>query len=367
MKRLYTTHERRQRIEKVNRDKKRRQLARKQAKKPISLQPSKVPQQPNTVTNTRTSSILPSKLWLRRDRAIRVAAPSIFSMVQNPQEVTQFIDKLENNLAKRQHQVIIDFHKVQVITSDALCVLLATVANKRHRHKRDLPVLDGADNPTIRKFIDGSGFGAFIADWESEHSAIAGRFVGDQMLGGIHGKLVESRLACELVHFATERLYESPRPHPASYGRLIEAMSNTLRHAHGDEQEREVEEGKRETWWASVYYDELSNTAQFSIVDNGVGIFKSLGALTMKYAFRNLRPLSQHQLLEKILEGRGISRTGGAGRGNGIRGIKNDFDRGLIHNATVVSNAAYGNLGMSRFEKLKRLYQGTFIYWEVKP
>lgn len=293
----------------------------------------------------------------RRRRQLRkiVLAPTVFSLVRNPEESLAFLSLLAEAFRSR-HDVSVDLSGVTELTSDAVVVLLSRLTDDKFRNGMTF----GGNEPrneSARQLLDQSGFFDYVRSSNLKEPSADGR------IRRRTSTLVQADVADGLVAFATERMLGHAEHRRSAQMTLVECMANTHEHS-----AREVTGVN--LWWATVYCKSNGSQASFTIVDNGVGIFKSV---TVKnFLRRNLRALnlsSNAALLRDWFAGTVDvpARTGEPNRGKGLLAIHDRFRKGKdgMQNLVIIANDVYANLAEDRFERLQHPFNGTFVYWEI--
>jgi hypothetical protein len=119
-----------------------------------------------------------------------------------------------------------------------------------------------------------------------------------------------------------------------------------------------------EMWWATVYCDVEKRIAQFTFVDNGIGIFQSGLIGPLRRAARAFGILNNASLLKRILRGEVESSTGLRYRGKGFPSMYDKLKKGLIRNLIIISNDVYANVAQDDYRTLDKSFRGTFLSWE---
>ena len=170
--------------------------------------------------------------------------------------------------------------------------------------------------------------------------------------------LVEPEVADELVAFATERMIGRATHCRAAQMSLVECMANTHEHS--------AQTRGGNYWWATVYCPRNSNKSFFTIIDTGIGIFKSV---TVRRYKRLLRLSDNVTLFRDWIEGRIElpSRTGQRNRGKGLLAIHDRFKKGRngMKNLIIVANDVYACFADDSYQTLNEPFRGTFVYWEI--
>ena len=310
----------------------------------------------------------------RHKWAQKAIVPNHFSFVDNTDEVAAFYNDIrtKSKLNGKRKDVFIDFQSVERATLDAFTVLMCLVSDLHHEYHTRF-VLGDIPDEEVEIFTIKSGFDAMLRGNPSSarHSSY-GSFSRKA------SNRVEPEEAERQAEFAASQVFRklksnSPGGLPAwakhktkaAIRTLIECMSNTRGHAsaHG---------GEHEEWWLSVYYDHERRAAEFSFVDNGVGILQS-GNVT-KHQLRmaqlnqrlGLSRVTGPSLLQDAVDGKIPSQTGQEGRGNGLPTMKLDCcEHRYLDDLVIIANNAKVEVGAGLHTVLRNGFAGTFIHWRV--
>lgn len=156
-----------------------------------------------------------------------------------------------------------------------------------------------------------------------------------------------------------EKLYGQDQQHQDLYRILIELMANTHNHAKGQREHAEQ-------WWTSAYCPNRNRTC-FTFVDNGVGIFRSVGETMtgLKKFAQRLGIKDNLDFLSNLLRGQLRSSTGLENRGKGIPMIYELSMKEKVENLTVITNDVFAKVGTNDLRSLKTEFVGTLWYWEI--
>jgi len=277
-----------------------------------------------------------------------LTAPTVFSIIDNPEETIGFLNRIENVSPKRNIDLNISG---STLTSDAIAALTATICRPKFdgRNVRgNLP----QDHASQRTLID-SGF--------FEHVKTRVRLpigVNNGAITQRRSKKVESNTAAELIHRGTRFLFGKATHSKATFRVMIEAMGNTHNHAAGSK-------NRTETWWGSVYVDSTRGRICYTFVDTGIGIFRSLNIRGIKRFYNLVKGRTDADILRDMLEGKVESSTGLPYRGRGLPSINTLWERGDLKRLVIVANDVYADVSSKNFRILGQSFHGTLIYWEV--
>jgi hypothetical protein len=279
-------------------------------------------------------------------------APSIFSLVENPDETLKYFrgahDWLRNRTRTR-----FDLTKVDRVTPDAIALLVANVKSKDFTHGTPIAGDEPADE-IARKMFDESGFYDQVHVNDSRQ-----RNRKQLLLHRITHHRVENIEARDAGRFASAHVYGDGRRLRPLYEVLIECMANTNNHANTSRR------GYYD-WWLFVYNDPNARRSIFTFLDLGVGIFQSL---PMKRFWgdplRSMGLKGNLSVLPKLLAGEISSRTGKPERGKGMPKISNLALGGSFTSFIMISNDVYADLLNSRSRLLKEPFHGTLFVFEI--
>lgn len=296
------------------------------------------------------------RLKLRRGRIkeIKIAAPAVFSLVDNTDETMVFFSKLELYGSKKEVTVYIDLMHVSQMTIDAVLLLISKIK------KLSKCVNIGGNEPRdekVRRVLTQSGFYSHVsvkpAGYHSEENK--------GILSKHTGKRVREDICSQIIHFATRKVYGAVQKNGGLYRALIECMANTRDHAR-------IGLTDTEAWWVAVYFDEDSKIAQFVFLDNGVGIFKSARLRSaLQHLAKHFNILSHNDILIDLLDNNLGSRTGLPYRGKGLPAIKRALERGQIRNLKIVTNGTRLDVSARKAKTLQKSFRGTCLTWEIHP
>ena len=179
-------------------------------------------------------------------------------------------------------------------------------------------------------------------------------------------RMVYSRVAAELVDFASERARVTHECANASSQNLVEVMTNTHNHAGYPKRSKGWRRRQHERWWASVYCRD--NVAYFSFVDLGVGILKSAPAkgFLRKLQKSGVMPASvRSSLLKDAFEGRVGSATGKPGRGLGLPRMRKHAKEGRLLRLQVLTSDVVGSVVNLDFRSANHSLRGTVFRWRT--
>ncbi len=278
-------------------------------------------------------------------------APDSFSVLNNPDEFCKFIQDLKHELEEH-GKIGVNLEKVSEQTPEALTLFISNLAAPRERLTSSVGSIP--KDLLQRQTFLASGICAYLKLNRQVHQqAEAGNILRRK------NYRVEPETAAVLKKFAMESLHGADRQHLDLYRILIELMANTHNHAKGSRQQAEL-------WWASA--SRISqNRIGFTFVDNGIGIFASVGETmnTLRKVARSFGIQDNRDFLKHLLNGELQSSTGMKNRGKGIPRIYELVQKGKVENLTIVTNDVFAKVGADDYRRLSTPFDGTLWYWEV--
>ncbi|UTC97551.1 hypothetical protein E4N83_04525 [Treponema denticola] len=319
----------------------------------------------NRIVNYLSKPIRREKL---KDKKIKkfysiIQAPEIFSFISNTEDMIQFVDQLEANLNAKV-KTWVRLKNIKKIEYDAIVVLLSIMVNfksNKIKFNGDYP-----ENTEIHSILIKSGF---IQNLFSPFN-IEDRYNINTKEDGIHThayKDVDACLGSKLIKEASITVWQEERRCQGVQRVLLELMQNTNNHA------KIGVEGEKH-WWLSVNHVKEEHKVIFSFIDYGVGVFKNLEnkprqskffgwkeKMSIKYLFKD-----NCDILKLILEGKlHETVTNKHYRGKGLPGIFQSLERNSISKLVIITNDVYAIPGDNKYIKLKKNFNGTFVYWEL--
>lgn len=292
-----------------------------------------------------------------------VFAPKNLSLIDNPTQVIDFINKLKRSYREKE-KVFIDLSNVTDLGNDAIVILLSIMI----KFKASKIEFNG-NFPKSRDARDLLFQSKFFEHLNKPFKSSRGYNIGDTKSIHTHGNLiVDSELAGTILLGASKTILNKFSHPKGAYRVLQEIMHNTVSHAKG------LKEKEAKHWWLSVDHDKTNKTVKFAFIDFGVGVFKSLidTPSNSKWAkgvehFKNLVNLDQNEtFFQEIIEGKiHASVTGHPYRGKGIPGVKQSFTRNQIENLHIITNNVMYIGKTNSFIKLPTWLEGTFYYFEL--
>jgi hypothetical protein len=352
MKKLFTTpkFKKRNTIKAIRRERRKRVFKRKKRNKNFVL---------NGVNRKERSDYLVVKE--QHKKYVKIRAPSNFSFIDNTEEFTTFITKVENQYSKR-NKVFILLDKVEIVSYGAIVVLLSIMVkfkDSRIDFNGNKP-----DDLYARKMLHDSGF--FEKLYIKKDNIFSINTKGNTI--HTHGSTkVDSEFSAKIISEASKIVWGEPRRCQGVQRAFLELMHNTNNHA-------EIGAQGEKLWWLSVNHIEEENRVVFSFIDFGVGVFKSLESKKSESIWFEAKKKmnkafainSNNDWLRLMLEGEMHQTvTGKSYRGKGLPGIKNVMDKNQISNLHIITNNVVANVSDNKYEKISNDFSGTFVHWEL--
>ncbi len=282
---------------------------------------------------------------------VYMIAPNNFSLVNNPNIMIWFLNRLKKIVSEGK-SVLLDFADITEVTNDGLISLLSIIQDGRVPSNVRIKAKKPKDQK-LRKRLKESGISQESTGLGSEAAAKYGRFRQKSSLSA------DMEEANELIKFATKEIF-GRRDTLKDVQRIFgECIDNTTYHAN-------PKKPMAERWWGTVFCNNKTKTAYFSVLDNGVGIIESLKVgwakkIEFLFSYEN-----NAALLRAVFQGGVLSSTGQSNRGNGLPNIFKARERRQFTRLIVISNNVYVDFDKDNYQLLQHSFNGTFFYWEVR-
>lgn len=279
-----------------------------------------------------------------------LVAPAHFSLLEYPEDVIRFINKIENLLSEnaRVKSIMFELHDITNIDIGAICLLLSKLnelSRKRIQNWGTLP-----KDLKCRYFIEESGFLDRMRDVSSGNPF--SRKNKNLILNRGFDKTDNAATAKE-IRKAVEHITGEQGNFKPIYSIAQEICANSVEHAN--------EPVNKKNWVFSTSY--LQDEVVFTMTDIGDGILKTLRRKLMKQIQDGLfkEPID---VLVNAFEKQYESRTRDPNRNKGLPKIYKVSSEKYIKNLIVITNNVFLNFDNPEKSKiLKNAFKGTFYYW----
>lgn len=285
-----------------------------------------------------------------------LTVPNNFSLIQNTEQTISFLHDLDK-LYKLRKPVFVNLYNVSYLGYETIVILLATVIKFKNGHIKfngNYP----RNEESKKKLIQSGFFEVLYQEGYLYSSSIVGNGIYTHT-----NKYVDAKLGSQLIHKASNYIWEADRNCTGVQRTLIELMTNTNNHA------GEIPGEKK--WWVSINCAEgQDKSVVFSFVDFGKGIFNSLVKKKKWYQWvidrREKETLTNPEIMELILKGQMHKTvTGQSHRGKGLPGIYESYDKNAFNNLYIISNDVFVNASENIYRELGINLNGTFVCWEL--
>lgn len=291
-----------------------------------------------------------------------ITAPRVFSLLKNPEQTIQFINKLESLYLHRK-KAFVNIEKIEDLDYTAVTVLVSVMFSFK---SRKIPFNGNfPEKGHLKQLLIDSDFFKYLNRPISESLEYS---VGKRnQIFTRANKEVNSELGLAIMDEASQTIWGQRRICKGLQRTLLELMQNTNNHA--DKTRKGVKH-----WWVSVNHDRATKKVSFVFVDYGIGIFESLRSKPADNKWfgwwekiqRRLIHGGNEEIMRLLLNGEmHLTVTGQHFRGKGLPGIKEVYDRNQISSLHLISNNVYANVDSDSYAQLTNQFSGTLVYWEI--
>lgn len=279
-----------------------------------------------------------------------LVAPARFSLLEYPEDVIRFINKIEILLSEntKVKSIMFELHDITNIDIGAICLLLSKLnelSRKRIQNWGTLP-----KDPKCRNFIKESGFLDRMRDMSSGNpfSRKNKNLILNRGFDKTDNAATAKEIRKAVEHITGEQGYFKP-----IYSIAQEICANSVEHAN--------ENTHKKNWLFSTSY--LDGEVVFTMTDIGDGILKTLKRKLVKQIQDEFFKDSIDVLINAF-EKQYESRTQDPNRNKGLPKIYKVSSEKYIKNLIVVTNNVLLNFDEPEKSKiLKNTFKGTFYYW----
>lgn len=281
-----------------------------------------------------------------------IKVPNNFSIKNNIDEMLDFFREV-HYYVKLNRRIFYQMEKVESITTDSILYMLSMFERYESLFGHKFQGVAGnlPKDPKCRQLISESGFLSHVASKNFSRP-------NAKILTIRTDRLVQGTIADEVMKFAFNKLSrEQDLTYKRIYSTIIETMANTKQHAYG----KSHAEGK---WWLMACHDEQNQHVNFTFLDNGQGIPKTVKTKFTEKLKSAIGLDNDGQLINSSMNGDFRTRTGLDFRGKGLPTIKKHSDDGFIDNLLVISNRGYVNCKANTVRSLGHNFFGTLLDWD---
>jgi len=288
---------------------------------------------------------------LRRKNEIQnISAPEKFSLVENTENTLTYF-KTARRFLKKGYPINFDISNITYLTTDAIALQIARIRDEQF-HNYNTIYGNAPNEPKLKELFLQSGFYKHVQTKGPKPSG------ENKLIHKITDKKVEPVIAKEACITGLKHVFGNEEIFDPLYDILIEIMQNTNNHA--------GETRGMYNWWLHVYNDPNTNTAKYTFLDLGIGIFESLPVQTYKRRLANLIGLTSNtELVKPLFDGQIKSRTRRPERGKGIPQVYDSSKDSAFKEFYLISNDVKVNMKNMNIKKLNNNFSGTLFYWEL--
>ncbi|PCJ61509.1 MAG: hypothetical protein COA65_00685 [Rhodospirillaceae bacterium] len=315
-----------------------------------------------------SASLVPQK------NRVSIELPKEISLANNYEPTIKFINQLRNTVLTKRLPVFLHFDNVASVSPAAALLMTAEIYRCRNLRpgRAGLVPVNGnwPSDKKARKVLSDMGFYklmqlpnnlSVLNAKEMDNTIHLGfatfNHVDAEQIAFFHHNLLE-KIDFNLTNMESKRLQ----------GAIIEAIGNASEHAYKIKTEHQFLSNRS---WISGYVDVPNKELMFMVLDQGVGIPKTLDPTLIERAlsigkFRGSTP-TDSELIERAAEFRRTS-TGNSGRGKGVETMKRfirTIDDGELK---IFSNRGlyrYSSAGAETRDDHDGSIGGTLVQWRL--
>ncbi len=291
---------------------------------------------------------------IEQAKIINLQAPINFSLIENTNEVLDYIENARKILASN-NSVKFDISDINNLTPDTIPVLLSHIRDVGFNNFMQIH----GNAPKAEKFnklFTESGF------YKHVRSLSKFQISDNNLMHNESNFKVKPDIAGQIINLLiTNSDYTEEYLEPI-YNIFIELMSNTHHHA-------DLEKYGTSKWWLYLFINHDNRRISISFMDLGVGIFKSV--IVQSYLQRlglMFGVVDNSYLVDDLLNGNIQSRIefDNEIRGKGIPQIVNYAKLDCFDKFYLITNDIKIDLKLNSFVKLSSDLKGTFYHIELK-
>jgi hypothetical protein len=312
----------------------------------------------------------------RRNREV-IAVPEVLDMAANRRQTMEIALACRENCFIKRRETLLDFGQTRKISSAAILYLVAEI--DRCRRFQGSPMLTGTypkDSNLHRQMRDSGFFDALRVKsrLEGEERRYPMEYI--KVVSGHEADgLLARELRTKLLGPLDEKLAQSAKS--SFFRSLSEAMTNVSQHAYPEDWPAHKVKVVHKGWWMLGHINKLRRELKVMIVDQGIGIPRSLPRkYTMEVIAHVLSLLgfvspTDSEMIRAAMEV-GRSRMGQDNRGKGLNDLKKLIQacgtgrmRILSNRGEYVYSESAHDGASERLITHEDSINGTFIEWTV--
>jgi len=277
----------------------------------------------------------------------KLPAPHNFTLeTDNCENVINYVRILKTK-SRFFPRILVDIAKVINICDGAISMLLSAIkdiGNEGIIVKGNYP-----ENPNIREFLEKSGFFEHINGTSNNGTS------KNTIIRTGNNKTPPSEVSEEIFK-SMETIWGTRGRNPLLRGCVFEMVRNSCDHAFGSKESI--------FWHFSVSHHEDENLVNYSFVDNGKGIMRTLSS---KGLLRKIAKFikKDSDVLDTAFKDGIESATGLSWRGKGLPTIFELYKDGIVKNLIVISNNVFVDFEQNIRKELSHSFSGTYYHWVI--
>ncbi len=302
-----------------------------------------------------------------------VVAPEIMDFNEHREVTLEFAKICRTNSLVRRKRSLLNFAKTTKISSPAMLFLVAEI--DRCRRIGGAALVNGTypKDKNLSRQMQASGFYDALgvkSDVTEQEKSFPLEYIKVMSANQADGRLARE-LRQKLLGPLEANLAKDAK---SSFFRgLSEAMTNVSQHAYPDDWSPDKIKPLRKTWWMLGHINKLRKELKVMIVDQGIGIPRSLPRAHTKERIKELLSLlsvidpTDGQMIRAAMEV-GRSRLDETNRGKGLNDLKQIIDVCGAGTLRILSNKGeyrYTNNKNEKMQSYNDSLNGTLIEWSI--
>lgn len=291
-----------------------------------------------------------------------ILVPEVFSIVDNPEKVIEFITEVRK-YAKKGQSVFVDKSRIVKLEYDGILILLTLLVEFKEKGL----IFSGSypKNKKLRRKFRESGFFEILNSTNfQKRDMYEFPYKNKKNILIKSGTKLSPERVSKIISVITNGLFGYERESEGLNNTIGELITNTVDHA-----------GNITKWWVSVDKDPKNVSYDVTIFDHGEGILKTIKKGQKKdfvdnflQKFKGNQIKGDIELMRYIFDYRNkssISSTNEDFRGNGLPTTNKNFKSNYYSDLYVISNNIYCDLKNNNFKKTISNLNGTLITFKI--